>query len=42
MTDKLWGPINPENWNEIPHMTDRLATKKDVKEGRAVFFLGES
>jgi hypothetical protein len=39
MTDKLWGPINPENWNKIAHMSDKLATRKDVKEGRAVFFL---
>jgi len=38
MNDTLWGPINPEHWNEIPYMIDKLATEKDVKEGRPTFF----
>ena len=39
MNDTLWGPINPEHWKEIYYMIDKLATEKDVKEGRATFFL---
>ena len=39
MKDRLWGPINPPHWNEIPYMMDKLATKEDVKECRATFYL---
>ncbi len=39
MNDTLWGPIEPENWSIIPHIKYKLATKKDVQEGRATFFL---
>jgi hypothetical protein len=40
MDDPLWGPIDRARWRRVPHTSGSLATEKDVKAGRAVFFLG--
>lgn len=34
-----WGAINEDDWRDVPHVTGRLATEDDVREGRAVFYL---
>ena len=38
MTDSLWGPVDIRLWRETPHLSGRLATETDVREGRAVFY----
>jgi len=40
MIDELWGPIERNQWQQVPCMTGRLATEADVKAGCAVFYLG--
>jgi hypothetical protein len=35
--DDLWGPIDMARWTRTPCVSGRLATEKDVKEGRAAF-----
>jgi len=37
--DKLWGPIDMNHWKATPCVSGRLATERDVKEGRAVFYI---
>jgi hypothetical protein len=38
----LWGPITTNSWYTTPSIRGRVATEGDVKDGRAVFFLGLS
>ena len=40
MIDELWGPIERNQWRQVPCITGRLATEDDVKAGRAAFYLG--
>jgi hypothetical protein len=37
-----WGPIDINRWQEVLHISGRLATEQDVIEGRAVFYLQSS
>jgi len=37
MPDDPWGPIDLKNWHQTPAVSGRLATERDVEEGRAVF-----
>jgi hypothetical protein len=37
--DQLWGPLDIARWTEVPTLAGRVAIERDVKEGRAVFFL---
>jgi hypothetical protein len=37
MSADLWGPIDVIRWEELPHLSGRLASETDVKAGRAVF-----
>jgi hypothetical protein len=39
MADELWGPITLKGWRKTPHVSGRPATKDDVDEGRACFFI---
>jgi hypothetical protein len=32
-------PIDLKNWTEIPHISGRLATEEDVKNGNAIFLI---
>ena len=38
----LWGPIDIRHWQDVPHLSGRLATEQDVMQGRAVFYLQSS
>jgi hypothetical protein len=40
MTEKLWGPIDPDRWQEVPCTRARVAEEEDVKQGRAAFYFG--
>jgi hypothetical protein len=33
----LWGPIDMRTWKQVPCVTSRVVTQKDIDEGRAVF-----
>jgi len=35
----LWGPIDMAKWRDTPCISGRLGDEKDVKEGRAVFYI---
>jgi hypothetical protein len=37
--DPLWGPLDIVRWTEVPTLAGRVAIERDVKEGRAVFYL---
>lgn len=39
LQSRLWGPIDMRKWRETPCVSGRLATEKDVKEGRATFYV---
>ena len=34
-------PIDLKNWNETPHVSGRLATEEDVKNGNATFLVDD-
>jgi hypothetical protein len=38
-TETVWGPVDVKRWAETPCVSGRLSEEKDVKEGRAVFFI---
>lgn len=38
----LWGPILVEQWQQTPCLRGRIAVEQDVKDGRAVFYLGNA
>ena len=40
--DKLWGPIDIKNWQQTPCLRERIAVEQDVKDGTAVFYLGNA
>ena len=37
--DKLWGPVDMVHWRDTPAISGRIAVEKDVKEGRAAFYV---
>ena len=41
-TDSLWGPINMRSWSSVRFLAARVAEERDVKEGRAVFYLQDA
>lgn len=41
MSEDVWGRISLKNWRTVPHIAGRLATERDVKDGRAVFYLDD-
>ena len=42
MNDPLWGRVHVENWQQTPCLRGRVAVEQDVKDGRAVFYLGNA
>ena len=42
MDDPLWGEIAVERWQHTPCLCGRIAVEQDVKDGRAVFYLGNA
>jgi hypothetical protein len=42
MDDPLWGRIDVDNWKRTPCLRERVAGEQDVKDGRAVFYLGNA
>lgn len=38
----LWGRINVDQWYQTPCLCDRVALEQDVKDGQAVFYLGNA
>ena len=38
----VWGPIQIEQWMQTPCLHGRIAVEQDVKDGRAVFYLGNA
>jgi len=42
MSEEPWGEIDIQQWQTLPHVTSRLASEADVKDGRAVFYLGNA
>ncbi len=39
---ELWGAIDPNQWRDTPCLRGRVAVEQDVKDGRAVFYLGNA
>ena len=39
MSDALWGRVDRHGWRSVPSIQDRIASERDVQEGRAVFFV---
>lgn len=37
--DKLWGPIDMRSWKTTLCVSGRIATERDVKEGKATFYI---
>jgi hypothetical protein len=37
MTDDPWGEIDLRAWRDTPHLSGRLATDEDRRDGKAVF-----
>ena len=35
-----WGKIDVDHWQQTPCLRGRVAVEQDVKDGRAVFYLG--
>jgi hypothetical protein len=35
----MWEAIEIEDWKTVPHISGRVATEQDVKDGRAVFYV---
>ena len=42
MDNSLWGRVDVEHWQQTPCLRDRIAVEQDVKDGRAVFYLGNA
>ena len=42
MDDPLWGRIDVAHWHQTPCLCGRIAVEQDVKDGRAVFYLGNA
>jgi hypothetical protein len=42
MDDSLWGRVDVEHWQQTPCLRGRIAVEQDVKDGRAVFYLGNA
>ena|ERR1700730_3893159 len=42
MDDSLWGKVELERWQNTPCLRGRVAHEQDVKDGRAVFCLGNA
>ena len=42
MNDPLWGRIDVERWQRTPCVRGHIAAEQDVKDGRAVFYLGNA
>jgi hypothetical protein len=42
MDDPLWGRVDVEHWQQTPCLRGRIAVEQDVKDGRAVFYLGSA
>ena len=42
MDDPLWGKVDVEHWRQTPCLRGRVAIEQDVKDGRAVFYLGNA
>jgi hypothetical protein len=39
MCSDNWGPINVSTWRDLPVIESKVATKQDVEDGQAVFFI---
>ena len=37
----MWDSFKPEEWETLPHISGRVATKDDIKNGIAVFSIQE-
>lgn len=37
--NELWAPIGLDNWQQVLHIKNKIATEEDVIEGRAVFYI---
>lgn len=37
----MWDSFKPDNWNTLPHISGRVASEMDVKNGLAVFYIPE-
>lgn len=35
----MWDAIEIEDWKTVPYLSGRVATERDVKDGRAVFYV---
>jgi len=42
MDDPLWGRVDVAQWQQTPCLRGRLGVEQDVKDGRAVFYLGNA
>ena len=42
MDDPLWGRVDIQHWQQTPCLRGRIAVEHDVKDGRAVFYLGNA
>jgi hypothetical protein len=38
----LWAKIDVDQWQQTPCLRDRVAAEQDLKDGRAVFYLGNA
>ncbi|WP_434938544.1 hypothetical protein ACRWQN_14605 [Shewanella sp. HL-SH8] len=37
----MWESFDPNDWESLPHLSGRVATEDDVKNGVAVFYIPE-
>ena len=37
VTSDPWGPIDPKRWDRVDCLAGRIATERDISEGRAIF-----
>jgi hypothetical protein len=42
MDDPLWSRVDIKHWQQTPCVRGRIAVEQDVKDGRAVFYLGNA
>jgi hypothetical protein len=42
MGDPLWGRVDVEHWQQMACLRGRVAVEQDVKDARAVFYLGNA
>jgi len=42
MDGPLWGRIDVQHWKQTPCLRGRVAVEQDVKDGRTVFYLGNT